>query len=122
MKRNPPLHRPKRRRKGVFKRHITKGRAWLSIISSIVMMLVGLSACTQGSTNGPVTTNQNPITIGISISTSGGFQSDGQATEQGYELWRDAVNNNGGILGRPVQLVILPDNSDPGTVAKNYTT
>ena len=106
----------------MFKRHITKGRAWLSIIFSIVMMLVGLSACTQGPTNGPVTTNQNPITIGISISTSGGFQSDGAATEQGYELWRDAVNSSGGILGRPVQLVILNDDSDPVTVAKNYTT
>lgn len=106
----------------MFRQHITKRRAWLSIISGIMLILVGLSACTQAPTSGPIITNQNPITIGISISTSGGFQSDGQATEQGYELWRDAVNNNGGILGRPVQLVILTDNSDPGTVAKNYTT
>ncbi len=106
----------------MFKRHITKGRAWLSIVSSIVILLVGLSACTQSPTNGPALTSQNPITIGISISTSGGFQSDGLATEQGYELWRDTVNSNGGILGRPVQLVILNDNSDPAMVAKNYTT
>lgn len=106
----------------MFKRHITKGRAWLSIVSGIVMILVGLSSCTQGPTSGPALTSQNPITVGISISTSGGFQSDGQATEQGYELWRDAVNSSGGMLGRLVQLVILPDNSDPGTVAKNYTT
>jgi branched-chain amino acid transport system substrate-binding protein len=111
-----------RRRKGVFRRNITQGRTWLSIISGIVMVLVGLSACTQGPASGPALSSQNPITIGISISTSGGFQSDGQATEQGYELWRDSVNSNGGILGRPVQLVILTDNSDPGMVAKNYTT
>lgn len=106
----------------MFKRHITKGKARLSIVSGIMMILVGLSACTQAPTSGPVLTSQNPITIGISISTSGGFQSDGQATEQGYELWRDTVNSNGGILGRPVKLVILNDNSDPGMVAKNYTT
>jgi len=122
MKSNPSQRSLQEEEKGVFKRQIIKGKAWLSIVSSIVMILVGLSACTQSPTSGPALTSQNPITIGISISTSGGFQSDGQATEQGYELWRDAVNNNGGILGRPVQLVILNDNSDPGTVAKNYTT
>lgn len=106
----------------MFKRHIIKGKAWLPIVSGIMLVLIGFSACTQAPTSGPALTSQNPITIGISISTSGGFQSDGQATEQGYELWRDAVNNSGGILGRPVKLVILNDNSDPGMVAKNYTT
>ncbi len=86
-----------------------------------MMVLVGLSACDQSPSSGPTLTSQNPITIGISISTTGGFASDGQATEQGYQLWADAVNNNGGILGRPVKLVIVSDNSDPTQVAKNYT-
>ncbi|HVB22575.1 MAG TPA: amino acid ABC transporter substrate-binding protein [Ktedonobacteraceae bacterium] len=106
----------------MFKRHIIKGRAWLSIIFSIMMVLMGLSACNQSPTSGPALTSQNPITIGISISTKGDFASDGAATEQGYQLWVDAVNNNGGILGRPVKLVIINDNSDPTQVSKNYTT
>ncbi len=109
-------------RKDVFKHHMLKGRAWLSIISGIMMVLVGLSACDQSPSSAPALTSQNPITIGISISTKGGFASDGQATEQGYQLWADAVNNNGGILGRPVKLVIIDDNSDPTQVSKNYTT
>ena len=104
------------------KRHILHGKALLSLLASIIMVLVSLSACNQGSSNAPTQNNQSAITIGISISTKGDFASDGQATEQGYQLWADTVNNNGGILGRPVKLVILPDNSDPGQVAKNYTT
>ncbi|MEO8970482.1 MAG: amino acid ABC transporter substrate-binding protein [Ktedonobacteraceae bacterium] len=106
----------------MFKQHSVKGRAWLSMLSGIMMVLVGLSACDQSPSNGPALNSQNPITIGISISTKGGFASDGQATEQGYQLWADAVNNNGGILGRPVKLVIISDNSDPTQVTKNYTT
>ena len=32
------------------------------------------------------------------------------------------MNGNGGLLGRPVKLVVLNDNSDPNMVQKNYTT
>jgi branched-chain amino acid transport system substrate-binding protein len=32
------------------------------------------------------------------------------------------VNSNGGLLGRPVRLVVLNDHSDPKTVQNNYTT
>jgi branched-chain amino acid transport system substrate-binding protein len=43
--------------------------------------------------------------------------------KQGYQLWADNVNNNGGLLGRrPVKLIILDDKSDPDQVAKNYST
>ena len=31
------------------------------------------------------------------------------------------MNSHGGLLGRPVRLVVLNDNSDPGTATKNYT-
>lgn len=92
------------------------------MLSAIVMVLVGLSACDQSPSSGSALNSLNPITIGISISTKGDFASDGNATEQGYQLWADTVNNTGGILGRPVKLVIINDNSDPTLVAKNYTT
>jgi branched-chain amino acid transport system substrate-binding protein len=36
--------------------------------------------------------------------------------------WTNTVNSNGGLLGRPVKLVILDDKSDPDQVAKNYST
>ena len=87
----------------------------------MIVLLVSLSAC-GGSNAAPSFTNNNPITIGISLSLTKDFSSDGLAMQQGYQLWADAVNNSGGLLGRPVQLKILDDKSDPAQVAKNYET
>lgn len=42
--------------------------------------------------------------------------------QQGYLLWEQAVNSSGGLLGHPVQLVILHDDSTPTKVVSNYNT
>jgi branched-chain amino acid transport system substrate-binding protein len=68
-----------------------------------------------------------PITVGISLplygkDAAGGFAPDGQACKKGYELWASDVNSHGGLLGRPVKLIILNDAGDPPTDAKNYET
>jgi branched-chain amino acid transport system substrate-binding protein len=68
-----------------------------------------------------------PITVGISLplagpQEAGGFQTDGLACKKGYELWASDVNSHGGLLGRPVKLIILNDKGDPPTDAKNYRT
>src|SRR6266487_3769384 len=81
------------------------------------MALVGLSACGQSTLDFQ---NQKPIKIGFSYSISGDFSADGPPTKQGYQLWADTINKNGGLLGRPVQLVTIPDNSDPAKVTANY--
>ena len=93
-------------------------RRYLTLVAVVVMAFGGLSACAQNSTNN----DQTPITIGVSLSFSGDFGGDGPAMKQGYQLWADTVNKNGGLLGRPVQLVILDDKSDPDLTAKNYKT
>ena len=61
-----------------------------------------------------------PIKIGISLSLSGDFSADGQAFQQGYQLWADTINANGGLLGRQVQLDIVSDASSPDQVQTNY--
>ena len=43
-----------------------------------------------------------------------------QAFQQGYNLWADTVNKNGGILGRKVQLDILSDASSTTQIVTNY--
>jgi branched-chain amino acid transport system substrate-binding protein len=93
-------------------------KAVLCMLAVLVMTIGGLSACAQNQ----LTNSQMPITIGISLSFSGDFKDDGLAMKQGYQLWADTVNYNGGLLGRPVQLIILDDKSAPDQVAKNYTT
>ncbi len=106
----------------MFDRQSAKSKKWFSVVSSIIVLLVGLSACGGGQNSAPTFTNTNPITIGISLSLTKDFSSDGQAMQQGYQLWADMLNNSGGLLGRPVKLVILDDKSDPVQIAKNYTT
>jgi branched-chain amino acid transport system substrate-binding protein len=110
------------RRKGVLRQHFTRSKTTFSVIASLILILAGLSACAQDQNSTPTFTNSNPIRIGVSISNKADFADDGKATEAGYQLWADMVNNSGGLLGRPVQLVILHDSSDPDQVAKNYDT
>ncbi|MFL5590537.1 MAG: amino acid ABC transporter substrate-binding protein, partial [Ktedonobacteraceae bacterium] len=54
------------------------------------------------------------------LSLSGDFSADGKAFQQGYQLWADNVNKNGGLLGRQVKLDILSDASSTTQVVTNY--
>jgi branched-chain amino acid transport system substrate-binding protein len=90
-----------------------KSKIWnLTII--LVVMSVIISACGAQATALP------PIKIGISLSLSGDFSADGQGFQQGYQLWADTVNKNGGLLGRQVELDIVSDASSPDQVQANY--
>jgi len=61
-----------------------------------------------------------PIRIGASASLTGGL-SGTKNMVIGYELWRDDVNAAGGLLGRPVELVIYDDQSTPSNVPAIYS-
>ena len=37
------------------------------------------------------------------------------------ELWRDDVNAKGGLLGRPVEIIVYDDQSNPSSVPGLYT-
>jgi branched-chain amino acid transport system substrate-binding protein len=77
-----------------------------------------LAACSSGSSPSsstsasPSAAAKAPIVIGASVSLTGDFSADGQAS-RGYELWMTDVNRAGGLLGRPVKLIFLDDKSDP---------
>jgi branched-chain amino acid transport system substrate-binding protein len=61
-----------------------------------------------------------PIQIGISLPLTGDFSQPGGAAEQGYRIWEELTNAAGGILDRPVELVILDDASSQDTVVTDY--
>jgi len=61
-----------------------------------------------------------PITIGVSLPLSGRFSEPGTAAQRGYEVWASMVNESGGLLGRPVELSILDNNSDQDTAVADY--
>ena len=95
----------------------------LKVVGLLIAALLVLSAC-GGSSSTTATSGSSqpktPIKIGISLSLSGDFSADGKAFEQGYKLWADTVNKNGGVLGRQVQLDILSDASSTTQVVTNY--
>lgn len=105
----------------MLKWHIERSRGILSLLACFMVIFAGLSACAQGQSGGNTFAEpNNPITIGISLSNSGDFKDDGTAMEQGYKLWADMVNRNGGLLGREVVLKIAHDDSKEETVKANY--
>lgn len=61
-----------------------------------------------------------PIKIGTSLPLTGSKSVPGNAAKQGYEVWQDMINSAGGLLGRPVELVIKDDASDQNTIVADY--
>jgi branched-chain amino acid transport system substrate-binding protein len=88
--------------------------------SSVPGASTSASGTASSSASGPAT--KTPITIGISLSLTGDSSVDGVAFDQGYKLWAKDVNAAGGILGRPVALTIMNDDSSTNQVVTNYTT
>jgi branched-chain amino acid transport system substrate-binding protein len=91
----------------------------------LVAALLALAAagCGGGKSTGGTGTGQasgKPIKIGASLPLTGDFSEPGVAAKQGYEVWRDLVNKKGGLLGRPVQIVVKDDASDQNTVVTDY--
>jgi branched-chain amino acid transport system substrate-binding protein len=62
----------------------------------------------------------DPIVIGVSLPLTGDFAEPGKGVQRGYEAWAAHVNENGGLLGRQVELVIVDDQSSADRVASDY--
>ena len=61
--------------------------------------------------NFPMSYAAEPIKIGCTISQSGKYADSGSYYKEAYVMWQDDVNNAGGLLGRPVKLIIHDDES-----------
>src|SRR5436190_15505517 len=81
--------------------------------AAVAALAVGCGGGGGGSSSGP-------IKIGISLPLTGDFSEPGGAAKQGYEIWAATVNQQGGLLGRKVQLDIKDDASDQNTVVADY--
>ena len=98
-----------------------KGKLFRALgLSSVVATSMIMMATSSGASSSGTLAKGAPVTIGISLSLSGDFSADGQAYQQGYELWADSVNASGGLLGHKVKLDIVSDASSPTQVVTNY--
>lgn len=100
--------------------HVSIRRGWKAAALTGVLALV-LAACGGDNSNGgDGGASQEPIKIGTSLPLTGEFSQPGQAAEQGYKVWQKMVNDNGGLLGRQVELDIKDDASNQNTIVSDY--
>src|ERR1700683_4362584 len=63
----------------------------------------------------------DPIRVGMTVALTGGVAPIGKQVLTALQIWRDDVNAKGGLLGRPVELVVYDDQSNPANVPPLYT-
>jgi branched-chain amino acid transport system substrate-binding protein len=62
----------------------------------------------------------SPLRIGYCLSLSGALASNGKTAQLAHHIWQENINKNGGLLGRPVELLCLDDQTNPNLVADIY--
>lgn len=95
-------------------------RSFVPLAAATAVTALVAAGCGTTSASTTASSSAQPITVGISLPLTGSFAADGLATLNGYKLWASDVNANGGLLGRPVKLVIRNDNSNEKTVTSDY--
>ena len=105
---------------------------WLLALLPVLLALVFAAGCggddddDEGSggdttaTDGGGDASGEPIRIGASLPLTGDFAEPGEAARRDYEVWMEMVNDAGGLLGRPVEMVIKDDQSDQNLVVTDY--
>ena len=70
--------------------------------------------------SGMVIADTAPIIIGGSLGLTGKYEKLSLMQRRGFELWQKQINQNGGLLGRKIELIIEDDQSDKRRVAGIY--
>jgi branched-chain amino acid transport system substrate-binding protein len=85
--------------------------AWtIACVAALVAVAAGVQA--QG---------KKPIRVGFSIAQTGPLSSAGKSGLLALQIWRDDVNARGGLLSRPVELVVYDDQGNPAMTPGIYT-
>jgi len=90
----------------------------LRVLALAATLLLAASVSFAGGGGEPQA--EEPIVFGGALPLTGWGADAGVYNNQGYLLWEKHVNEDGGILGRPVELLIYDDQSDPTTTARLY--
>jgi branched-chain amino acid transport system substrate-binding protein len=64
--------------------------------------------------------SEQPIKIGYCLSLTGGLASNGRTARLAHRIWEQDVNRKGGLLGRPVQLICIDDETNSQRVLDIY--
>ena len=80
-----------------------------------LLLLILLSCCILSASN---TMAAEAIKLGGTLGLTGKYGPMSRMVASGLQLWADEINQRGGLLGRPIKLIIRDDTSDPHTARK----
>jgi branched-chain amino acid transport system substrate-binding protein len=86
-----------------------------SKLKTCIVLFILLLAVSPSHSQAPKTAaaSGEPIKIGGSLSLTGYASEQAKWVKAGYESWAEDINKSGGLLGRPVKLIIYDDESSP---------
>ena len=85
-----------------------KINTFLLLLSAFILLWCNTSTATQ------------PIKLGGTLGLTGKYAPMSEMVSLGLKLWVKHTNEKGGILGRPVELIVYDDTSDPATAKMLY--
>lgn len=68
----------------------------------------------------PMEEEAEPLLIGSSLPLTGSFSIPGEKHQDGYQLCVDLINDAGGLLDRPVELLVSDNQSDAETAIAQF--
>ncbi len=95
-------------RKHCLSDHIHINRRLLLLFGVLILLACGSAWAAE------------PVRIGLTLGLTGKYALLSAMQQRGYQLWQRDINSRGGLLGRPVQMVIIDDESKPKRAAKLY--
>jgi branched-chain amino acid transport system substrate-binding protein len=99
---------------------------WLLALLAAVSLVA--SACASGEDDaatgggGDAAGSDEPIVVGGTLGLTGTYSGPSAGYKVAYDYWLEQVNENGGLLGRPVEMKIYDDESNPTTAQQLYQT
>lgn len=86
----------------------------------IASAVVWMTSAAFGQTTKGSTPARDPIKVGGSLPLTGLASEQAKWVKAGYEYWAEDINKRGGLLGRPVKLIIYDDESSPDKAVTYY--
>ncbi|WP_157157319.1 MULTISPECIES: amino acid ABC transporter substrate-binding protein [unclassified Diaminobutyricimonas] len=96
-------------------------RTKFAAAAAAATLIALLAGCTSAPPSSPSGNSTEPIRIGGTLALSGPLAPTGAIHKVAGEQFVEWLNENGGLLGRQVEWVLLDDESNPQTSAAAYT-
>lgn len=90
---------------------------WRTVL--VASLVAGVAACGDDGPGGDGGDDE-PIVVGSTLALTGAFAPTGQIHQIVGEMFVDRLNENGGLLGRPVEWRLLDDESDQAQITPLY--